>query len=87
MIHQVNDKKQFLKCGNGKSFLAETKTFQPTLRDGTLKEPEFEPDNLEIGFNQSPKNAKRSLPIESTGRRYRDFDPGRHTAQLLQVKL
>ncbi|MCG6189721.1 hypothetical protein [Maribellus maritimus] len=48
LIHQVSDKRLLRTCGNGKSFLVETGTFQPNLRDGTQKEPKFELDSLEI---------------------------------------
>ena len=44
----MSDKRQLKRCGNGKSFLAETGTFQSDLRDGTSEEPKFEPDSLEI---------------------------------------
>ncbi|MBN1986559.1 MAG: hypothetical protein JW761_09665 [Prolixibacteraceae bacterium] len=44
----MSDKRLLRKCGNGKSFLVETGTFQTNLRDGTRKEPKFELDSLEI---------------------------------------
>jgi len=39
----VSDKRQLKKCGNGRSFLVETETFHPDRKEGTLKEPKFEP--------------------------------------------
>jgi hypothetical protein len=46
-------------CGNGKSFLVETGTFHPVLRDGAQKEPEFERDKLEY---QSSGNQLKENP-------------------------
>ena len=42
-------------CGNGKSFLVETGTFQTNLRDGAQKEPKFELDSLEIKVHSITK--------------------------------
>ncbi|MCD6355037.1 MAG: hypothetical protein J7L95_05765 [Prolixibacteraceae bacterium] len=55
----MSDKRLLRKCGNGKSFLVGTGTFQSNLRDGAQKEPEFERDNLE---NQSSGNHLKENP-------------------------
>jgi hypothetical protein len=70
----VSDKRQLRKCGNGKSFLVETGTFQPNLRDGTLKEPKFELDSLEIKVQSIIGRTPDVLfKIESSGRRQSDL--------------
>jgi len=78
----VSDKRLLGKCGNGKSFLVETGTFQPILRDGTQKEPKFELDSLEIKIHSITKRIPDVLlKIESSGRRTGNFGSQTHTAQ------
>jgi hypothetical protein len=58
LFHQVSDKRQLGKCGNDKSYLVETETFQSNLRVGTPEKPGFEQDLLEShsSFNHREKN-------------------------------
>jgi len=54
----VSDKRQLGKCGNGKSYLVETETFQSNLREGAPEKPKFDHDLLESqsSFNHREKN-------------------------------
>ncbi|MEN8117215.1 MAG: hypothetical protein ABFS16_09565 [Bacteroidota bacterium] len=55
----MSDKRLLGNCGNGESFLVETGTFHPVLRDGTTEKPKFERDNLEC---QSSGNHLKENP-------------------------
>jgi hypothetical protein len=74
-------------CGNGKSFLVETGTFQSNLRDGTRKEPKFELDSLEIKVHLITRRIPDVLlKIESSGRRHGDLGLYSPTAQQEGIK-